>query len=62
MGAWQPRNDVHGSELLVKWVLIKKGYEAGAQSGSYKIKVVKFYKKRGKGIWKNRFTLQRKKG
>ena len=32
MGAWQPRNDVHGSELLVKWVLLKtSGIKAGVQ-------------------------------
>ncbi len=50
---FQSCNHVYGSELLVKWVLLKNGHEAGMQSGSYKNE--KFYKKRGKATWRSRF-------
>ena len=56
-------NMIEGSKLLVKWVLPKtRGIKSWCAGGSYKMNMVKFYKKRGKAIWKRKFILQKKNG
>jgi hypothetical protein len=40
----------------------KKGKKLACKGGSYKMNMVKFYKERGRTLWKNGFISQRKNG